>query len=75
VRGFQKKQRGDDSPLRQELVSFFLKFFVGYALIRAVSIALGILYLYYGLSEWDTALYLGIFTYVLFYAYGRFEQT
>jgi hypothetical protein len=60
--------------LRQEWISFFLKFFVGYALIRVVSTMLGILYLYYGLTEWDTVLYLGIFTYVLFYFYGRFEQ-
>ncbi|GAA4707047.1 hypothetical protein [Brevibacillus fulvus] len=61
--------------MSQEWVSFFLKFFVGYVLIRSFSMALGILYEYYRVGLWDTVLYLAIFTYGLFFVYGRIGRS
>ncbi|NGQ96250.1 hypothetical protein G3578_13875 [Brevibacillus sp. SYP-B805] len=56
----------------QQWLTFFLKFAIGYTLIRSVSMCLGMLYEEQVLTAWDTLLYLGIFTYVLFFVYARF---
>jgi hypothetical protein len=58
----------------QQWLSFFLKFSIGYTLIRFVSMCLGILYVQQTLSAWDTILYFGIFTYMLFFVYALLEK-
>jgi|GEM_PF-3824538 len=59
----------------QQWLFFFMKFFIGYSLIRSVSLCLGVLYSQQSLTAWDAMLYLGIFSYLLFFVYARLGKT
>lgn len=58
----------------QQWLTFLMKFFIGYALIRTVSICLGVMYAEQLLTAWDAILYLGIFSYLLFFVYARLAK-